>query len=646
MADRIPDASGVLKLWGEAHRALLSVRRDFWLNYSFYSGEQWLQWNSTRGWVEAMPDRQEHDPHRITVNQIGPRIDSLIGRFISRRLAWESQPTGVDSDAHRGGKLGEFILDSENEEQNWEAIRQEVLLQALCGGTAAVMVRWDSDYGDTYTEPTTGETVHVGCSALEPLTIAEFSLQPGVRRPEDATWWIAQTLEPPEVVQERYGLANRPKPDSISTASALQRKLLTASSSEDSLCKVTRYFRRPTKTEPKGCEVHVVGEQVVRREQEWPYPFKDRLNVRPFRCRPTRQWYGQTFVSGCRSPQVSINEIHSAILDHVELVSNVRLLVPYGATVGGADEFTNLVGEVIQFYSEAGQPSYMPPPEMPRYPREALDRLTAAIDDMLYTHATSRGELVGSRNSGLALSLVTEKDDSPLAVMARDQASGWGEIGTMVLQMYEAKADVPRPARRTTEAGGVVVKEWAGPDLNGQVRVRVPIDAALPNSKVATQAAMIALKNAFPEQFAALDPFAVARTLELPVPNLIGALADHHAALAEYENEQMFDGEEMVPDDFHDHAKHIAQHNRARSTPAYLHAAPDVKWLFDMHVKAHARLAQDEQLGQAELEQAMPGASAFPQGDAPDGSAIPPTAQQDMAAAAMAMASNQGSPPA
>jgi len=79
----------------------------------------------------------------------------------------------------------------------------------------------------------------------------------------------------------------------------------------------------------------------------------------------------------------------------------------------------------------------------------------------------------------------------------------------------------------------------------------------------------------------------------------------------------------VMPALFDDHAKHIAQHNKERKTPAYELATAEQRQSIDVHIQAHETLAAEEAQQQMALMQQMPGAQALPQANEPAGSMVP-----------------------
>lgn len=621
-----PDAKKVVELWEKADRSLIEDRRHYWLNMAFYLGQQWVQWDRTKNTMQVMPDNTRK--LRATIDRVGPAVDNLLGRLLKRDLAFEGQQAGTDDVAMRGSKLAEFICEACRRDLDWESARTEAMLGVLLGGTAGVCVEWDPTAGETVAvDPADGTSkLQLGQAKVSPLSIAEYSLEPYSRRAGDARYWVKATTLTPEQAQDVYKLDKTPQPDGKAASTPLQSKLLAQRQGVDGasqMCTVFTYYERPT-NRSDGWVVVVIGNETVVEPVSWPFPFPH-LNLYSFRQRQLGLgWTGATFVSAARSPQAHYNMVRSVGLDHANKTQNARLLVPFGA-VDDADEFSNEVGEVTEYHSEVGgKIEWMSPPEYQRQIAEEANKLASELDDILHTHATSQGELSGDRNSGLALSLVAEKDDSPLGIMARDQANGWGQIGTMVLKLYEANTIEERTTRVRTDANVTVERVWKGADLHGQTTVTVPIDATMPHSRVATQAMLTGLAQSFPQMFAAAAPRQLATLLDVPNFDMLPAVLDPDSNLAQWENEMMSQGSAMVPQPWNNHAKHIAEHNAERNSPAYEAWDENEQSIMNMHITAHEKMAAEEVATQGQLEQAAPGLSQLPQGDQPPGSAVPP----------------------
>ena len=116
-----PDPAKVLNLWRDADSYLVKERRDYWLNGSYYLGQQWIWWDSTRTLVQELDYRTEAEKDsRITVDKYGPRLSSLLARMMRSELVFEVQPQGTDDASMRKQRLQEQLLIAEQHERDWE----------------------------------------------------------------------------------------------------------------------------------------------------------------------------------------------------------------------------------------------------------------------------------------------------------------------------------------------------------------------------------------------------------------------------------------------------------------------------------------------------------------------------------------------
>ena len=621
-------ANEVLERWQKADRVLTEDRRNYWLNYAFYTGNQWVWWDPVRNIVQnALPSTAyETDRVRLTINKIQERINQLIGRFTDKPIVFEPLPTAADDSTLSGAKLGGYVLEAAKLECGWESIRRENIFNVLMGGTSAICVEWDGQSGEQLmVNQMNSDVVGTGEVTLSPLSIAEFSVTPGSRRWSDAPWWVGCTAVPPEQAQEHYNMGKKPSADAGSTYSPLQRSMLEQRGVDvdSELTAVYVMYERPNRKNETGKRAVVINGKTVF-EGEWNLP-DEKLNLQVFRQTSVpMKWTGTTIATAARAPQIAYNAVFSTIVEHAKLAGNVRLLVPFGA-LPDETHLTDEPGEVVNYYAVDNQrPDYMRPPELPRWLTNLPPELEGQLDGILHSHAVSRGMAPGDRNSGLALSILAEKNDTPLGPMARDQAEGWGEIGSKVLGLYGSKAMEIRKKVVFTDTGVPIPFEWNGQRLHGQTRVTVPLDSVVPSNKSATQAMLTNLAQAFPGFGAMIDNDKLIRMLDLPGSKTLSEILDHHIKRSQKENDLMSVGEVILPEQWEDHAKHMAEHNRFRDTDAYRYAPQDIRQMVDAHIQAHQRLIEEEAVRQAELNAIQPGFAGLPQAEEPLGSAVPP----------------------
>ncbi len=653
IADGENIAGWVRQTWDQADHALSDERMNYWLNYAFIEGEQWVFWHAPSRTVAEFPRRMDDDRVRLVSNRMQPNLTVLLARLTKRELSFEVPASAADDSTLAGARLAEHVIEAERIDQGWEELRRDEIHAAFLGGTSAVIVEWDPKGGETLgVDPETDKVVTGGSCQLSALSIGEFTLEPGTRRWRDSRYVITAKAMPPKQAREHFDLDHDPPADNVSATGPLARQLHMQRGWPVNvpLSTVYTYYERPSKQRPKGRHVVCIGDEVIS-DEAWPFPF-ERLNLYPFRQIPLpKKWTGDTMLNAARPLQVAFNHGMSNLTEHMKKVGNTRMLVPDGSNID-PDSFTDEVGEIITFdgTQPGNKPGWMEMPHIDRWLVQYVNDVASQLDDEMAVHDISRGEAPGDRNSGLALSLLAEKDETPLGPMAHDQAAGWSYIGSLVAEILADKVVEYRTAEVTATNGVPMTREWNGKALKGQTRVRVPLDSTMPHSKVAMQAWVMNLAQQFPamQQQMASNPHQMAKLLDLPSASMFGQLINADVAQAERENHLMSIGQipsygdVPAPAPWEDHAVHIAEHNRWRKSSAYANAADDVRELVDLHLLAHENAVLMEMQQQQQMNQLVPGSAAMPQANEPAGSAVPLDYLEQQGPEATAAAMPQG----
>lgn len=619
-----PLAREVMDRWAKIDDDLVADRKNYWMNLAFYQGHQWLWWDSTLRAPRIAAQRMyANERMRVTVNQIAPRINRLVGRICDRDLFFDMRASAADDATLYGARLSAELLESRRTADDWESQRETNLLNNLFGGTAFVSVDWNPRRGRLWENPENSALVGEGEAELRCWSIAAAGLEAGSKTRDAARFWIGMQCNPPEQVQEYYDMAERPRPDGNQMFSPLQRSLLSRDGKPVEVTAVYVMYERPNSLCPEGRVVHVVNGEVVD-EQGWPFPFKH-LNIEPFRWQAMPESYrGNTPVNDARSLQVQYNSVRSNLLEHIKLAGNARLWVPNGVLDDDID-LTDEPGEIVMYNPDPaapGAPQYSMPAPLPRAFTQELETIAGNLDDILYSHDVSRG-IGADRISGLTVASLAEQNDTPLGPPSRREAGGWGRVASQILKLYEANAKERRTMVVTDERGVAHMLDWNGARLRGQTNVVVPQEVTLPTSRPIMRAMWAELLGQFPELRQNLDAPKIARLLDISDQSLMTAILDRQAAFAQWENSRMAVDEVMIPQPYEHHDTHIAEHNDYRATPEYAFLPPETKQLFEAHLKAHEQYAMDQALKQAEMNAVQPGLAGLPQADAPVGSALP-----------------------
>lgn len=618
-------AAEIRKKYDESNSALLREQWNYVLNRAMLHGEQWLSYDRIRNNIASIP--REPDRLRATLNRLWPASRHLMSKLLSRPLVFEVAPSEADDASVRGAHIAEAVLEEAHRYHNWEDAREQIAWAAWLGGTAGLALDWDQNYGGRkvgYRED--GSQISTGEICETPLNILEMAFEPGCTDAEKAYWWIRAQALPPKTVQKMYNLKEVPAAD----AGAAQGYMGRSFAAEDmgkprpDLTLVLTYYERPCPSRPKGAVCTVVGEKVVDGPHEWPFPFKDRLNLVVFReTKMMGKAQGDTVFSAAVPIQVAFNQSWSNILEHLKLTGNARLMIP-DASLDGIEDLTDLPGEILNYNNAAGKPEWLTPAPMAQWVLENHKQLAAQMDDILGVHDISRGVAPQGIESGVGLSVLVEQDTTPLGALTRELAYGWERFACLVLETYAAKVGDTRKARIKQPGGTPEVVEWDGTALAGQTVASVPMDAVMPRSRTA----LMAFAKELWDRKIIQDPQMFTKVADLPDQDDLIEGLDSNAAKAQRENRDMAVGRIRVPRDFDDHAIHVKRHNDFRRSLRYETMPAEWQGYVDQHIQAHETMAAEE----AGLQQAKMGVSPALAG-APTASEAAPLPQ--MAAAGM-----------
>lgn len=616
-------AGNIRARWDDSQRATLKERRDFWINASMLAGEQWLYWAD--GQLQQMP--RDGERVRVSVNRLWPNTRTVIAKLLRRPLIFEVAPSSADDAASGGARIATAVLTDTHVRHRWEHLRRDASYAMWKGGTAVLATEWDPKAGVPLGESGTGAQFGTGDTVECCLDVTQVATEPGARDLEQAYWWIKAVALPPRVVKDMYRLDELPPADAGVMLSPLQRSLVNADRGVQAvpLTLVLTYYERPGPEHAKGQVATVVASQLVDGPHPWPFPFTDRLNCVVMRETPIDgRWTGDTIVSAAVPVQVALNQSWSSIVEHMKLAGNARLAIP----AGSGEEWNNLSDMPSETVEYLGQqpPSWISPPSMPQWWIEQPTQLEQRIDDILGVHDISRGETpAGGPNSGIGLTILSEQDDTPLGLMAKESAEAWGRLATLVLEIYADKVTEPRKARVQRQGTAPEVVKWTGKQLADQTTASVPLDAVAPRSRASQMQLALQLKTEFPD----LDIKTFARIADLPDAQDLVEAIDMDVVKARRENGEMAADNVVVPASFDDDAKHINEHNNFRKTARYeslpgtpaetaqiLAEIPEAEYgpktIVDAHILGHqvnAARKMGAQLAKAQVSPALAGAA-------------------------------------
>lgn len=575
--------------YDEGISPIRSEVRSYWLNHAFMEGDQWLFWDTSRERLDETP--VDHDRVQATMNRLRANTRTIMANLTQRDLAFEVPPTAADDASIRAARLSSTILEDLRVGHDWETLREANMVSTLKGGSSAICVDWDTKSNDTV------ETV---------LSISEMVVEPGSRDAETARWWVKTQVLPPREVKAMFDMEATPAADASTGLSTYQARPVTTGDPLTPLTLVLTYYERPNPACELGRFLVEVDGQIVQKG-DWSFPWKDRLNFALTReTLIETQWAGSTIYDDARPVQVALNAVWSNKLEHLRSAGNVRMLVPSSAA-DFVKQVTDIPGEMIEYPDGLQKPEYMQMPQMSSWVNDLAVQLADMLDDILGVHDISRGNAPANIESGYGLSILAEKDSSPVARLIKESAKAWTKVGRMCLKLYEAEKKGSNEA--TINQGYASERiQWTKNEIKGQTGAIIPVETIIPRNRAAqAQFADKAMQMGLITNIAQYTALA-----DMPGQESLISAAAPDLAKARRENALFTLHEIALPAQFDNHEVHIQGHNDFRKTQQYEQLPDDEREVVDMHVQAHETMAAEEAGRQRMKEQIDPALNAAP----------------------------------
>ena len=280
-------------------------------------------------------------------------------------------------------------------------------------------------------------------------------------------------------------------------------------------------------------------------------------------------------------PQWHYNRGRSQIIENINQIGKPKVFAAEDSIPQGA--YTDEPGEIIEVNMASGHmPVVVPPPPIPNYHLENLKMLLQEMEDIAGIHEISLGRLPRRATSGVALSILEEKDNTIIAPMKESMSDGYRRSFSLALNIASKKF---KERRISKIAGGPNSDDefinWLGIDLASQDDVRVVTETSFPSSRPAKMEFVINLKkNGIINSEQAL------MILNLTDMNQVMdvIMNDSKVKFAQFENALMMKGQTVVVGKFEDHDAHNIEHKKIAGNALI---EPNIRAIVESHIEEH-----------------------------------------------------------
>lgn len=660
----------VLKRRDQAADVRRRFEGQYYLNLAFYGGRQWVYWSRTTHKLETprLPAWRE----MVTINFVFPIIEQLVAKETKNRPVWRAQPATKDEEDINAAKASdrflEYIWKMAKMDEKWSRTK----LWKRIVGKAFLKPYWDPTQGERvtqYIDPQTQEVVpdelieqiraeghdpdelfesvsfNLGDIRIDVVPFDRVLVDPAAEVLHDAQWVIFESVRTVEWVKQVYGVDVPPEqidesPNVVnSTIGGAGFSGLDAGDEKgkqlDHHAKVIEYWEVPSDDCPEGMLFVTTEARCI-----WtgPHPYKHKqlplteyedIHV------PNRFW-SDAITKHLITPQANINKTYSRIAETEKLTSNPQILAPKGSI---QTQRTREPGLVVEYLPMGDRPVPIPAPSVPAYMFQHIKDMIEAMQFISGVREISMGSAPSGVTSGVALSVLAERDDTRIGPKVLKDEESLERLGTQVLSLAQQYYTEPRQLRIVGDDGEVEVFDFQGADIRA-TDVVVEMGSSMPQSKAAREAMILEMV-----QRGILNPGdpeekkKILRYLDIGITDELYEEAQLDISRAKYENRQMASGQPVRPEIYDDHMVHITEHDNFRKRNDFDKLPDMLKQLFEQHVQMHkalqVRKEQEQLLLALEVQSVLPqpppqdpggpsGGAGVPAGHIPSGGMEPP----------------------
>lgn len=629
---------GVTHLCTERLRQARSARSgfesDWFLNLSFFEGQQWVGYDGRGLYRPNLAGRLA-----LTDNRIRPVIRTEVAKLTKQRPSWAATPRAVDDQAVQDAQTGERLLTWGYDHLHFAESRREGVQWSRICGAGFTKVTWDPTLGggqEVWAKPDGtplmnkgramkvsefpeveemgAKRVNVGGGDVRIDTRSPFDIYPDplATSLKDCRWLIDESVRSPEYIQERYG--KNVEPDAPANVGVTQARFHTFASSssgtENIGVRIFEMWEKPSKSNPQGR--HVVwcnGGQVL----------ADEPNA--YGCLPYAMWVGMpvpgrfwpdAVATDLRPIQVRLNKLISQIAENTDRFGNPSILIDRLANI----QYHGVPGEQI-FYNGTTQtavPQFLQPPNMPSSAFQLVAQMEAALREISGQFEVSQGTVPAGVTAASAISLLQEQDATRLGPDVEAVEMTIGEIGQMVLTLMAKFYKTERIVVIVGEDGLLDIDAYRASTTFQIPNVTVQAGSTFPRSIAARQAAIRDVLNLMLQYGVPISADALARALrDMQVGGLErlvqGFVTDQQAVAREHMD--LMRGKAPLVREVDNDEIHVAGHEEFAKTPRFLGLPEQQQDQLYEHIKLH-KAEQAKAAALAPPAPAAPGQGGMP----------------------------------
>lgn len=589
-----------------AKRHRRPFERDWMLNMAYIAGDQYVDYAFDP--VARIIEQQNPDNSIRALNNICIQIARTErSKILKNNPIPVAIPVTDSQDDQYAARILDAYFNHLRNEWNFERRLRTGVYWLVATGNMFFKWYWIDGYG----------------SMMAPVSPFDMYPDPYARNMNDCRWMIHAQFMEVEAAREVFrGMRSANIKNIVETeTSALNpvenRVLTNYGVGETNLPGVTlyEYWEPPSKSKPRG-EHAVYTDAGMVWQKDYPYahgrlPFTHAGHVE----RVASKWHASV-MDFVRPIQIELNRCESQIVENRNLANGI-LMLPSEVTLSQP-----ISGEARQQIDWEGPPNLNPqdwfvqPQGMASWVGQEPARLKAEAFDIAAQHEISRGGVPGRVESGQAIQLLQETDDSVMRDTIHSLEEAISDGFEMTAHLFKQFGDEELAVRAYDKDGMVEVVNLKRDMVPIDLRVKVQTTTGLPQTTAGKWDRVLNLL-----QYQVIDPQRAIELLDLSSEDPELAPFQQDKKNQNRENKRMLEDELVVPKQYDDHDVHIEELNKFRKTEEYrraVEANPMIEQRFQFHEDKHKEMRAMVDAEMAQRQAAMQAAAAPP---APEGGA-------------------------
>lgn len=448
------------------------------LNMNFYLGNQ-NSYISSIGEVGDI-EKKYYWESNATYNHIAPVIESRLAKLNKVKPNLDVNPNSNSEQDISSAKLAKAILKSNLDANAIDSLISSATNWSEITGTVVYKLSWEDDLGNTIG---TVENTPVKNGDVKITVCSPFEIYPDSNTTcelNDCLSIIHARAVPTSYIKDNWNIdieseeievyeLNNSSSNSSIVGSGNNPKIIHLKKDEQVIL-IERY-EKPTKSNPCGRLTIVCGNKLLYDGQlpyklgtnsTFDYPFVKQVSIKQM-----TSFWGTSVIERCIPIQRAYNAIKNKKHEYISRLTSGVLTVEDGSVdVDNLENEGLAPGKIIIYRNGSKAPEFLEEGSVPEELNEEEDKLLSELNNMCcVSDLTTNSSIPGNINSGSALTLLIEQDESRLSLTAEHIRCAVKDLGAKIIRMYKQFANKVRLNKIANSNGSLEVFYWTNNDL-------------------------------------------------------------------------------------------------------------------------------------------------------------------------------------